>query len=153
MLGVIEFSGLFDWIFLYNLAKWQPWKNQSYPSLKILQHFCRINRTNKVRLMQLKIEILQLKKKSVFNKVSSVVIINKNKLQLDNKKKQKVFADLMAKHNQLYKKWRIVDLASAILAILGLLVALAEFEIGFEVIDDESERDNINLFSNCCWIH
>ena len=78
------------------------------------------------------------------------MIINKNKLQLDNKKKQKVFADLMAKHNQLYKKWRIVDLASAILAILGLLVALAEFEIGFEVIDDESERDNINLFSNCC---
>ena len=71
-------------------------------------------------------------------KVSSMVIENKNKLVLENKKKEKVFADLMAKHNQLYRKWRVADLVSAILALLGLFLALIEFEIGFELEDDDT---------------
>lgn len=43
----------------------------------------------------------------------------------------KVFSDLMKKHNKLYKIWRIFDLVTVSMALLGLLIACIEYELGF----------------------
>ena len=76
------------------------------------------------------------------NKAASEVVKNKNKLILENKKIQKVFVDMMTQHNRLYKKWRTADLISAIFALFGLLIAIAEFEIGSDFSNNDSTSLN-----------
>lgn len=79
-------------------------------------------------------------------KVTSLVIQNKDKLLNDKERTERVFTDMMTKHNELYRKWRIADLITAILTISGLIIAIAEYEVGFIVF--KGARSNISVERN-----
>lgn len=69
--------------------------------------------------------------------------MNNEKLLSQNLLKQKVFTDMMTKHNELYRWWKKADLITAILSVVGLLLALIEYEIGYKIF--EGDRHNISI--------
>jgi len=63
---------------------------------------------------------------------NSMKIQNREKLLTNRMMKQRMFTNMMTKHNQLYQNWKIADSLTAIFTTIGLFVALIEYEIGFK---------------------
>ena len=69
-----------------------------------------------------------------------------NKLIGNIRQGMKEFTDVTVKHKHLYRKWKNADMLAAILAILGLVISIIEYEIGFEYYYDE--REALDNFRN-----
>lgn len=80
--------------------------------------------------------------KGQFKKVNSQ-IVNNEKLLSKKLEKEQIFTDLMTRHNELYRVWRLADLITAILTTIGLVFALIDYEMGYKVERDSRAKISV----------
>ena len=68
------------------------------------------------------------------------------KLLVKQKIQIKVFTDLTVQHMNLYKRWRVADMFTAMFAAIGLILSCIEYEVGFSY--NYVDRSNLDDFRN-----